>query len=197
MTCFRLSRFLLAAHLLFATPVALANVITFDDIGIVTLPNGYQNLNWDNFATHPGNYFGTGYAAGLISSPNDAFNQFGKPASFSSITPFTFVSGYFTAAWNDGLNITIEGLNGTNVLDLRTIVVSNTGPTLEIFNWTDVTQVEFNSFGGTPNPYVLPPAFHFVLDNLTIDAVPEPGMSLVVAIISLGVIQLRRKWLTP
>ena len=158
-------------------PNGWAAVITFDDINtggtLVSIPNGYAGSNWSNFDAHSGSDIPlSGYTAGLVSSPNDAFNSGGTPSSLSSITPFSFVSGYFTGAWNDGLNITIQGLNGANILDSMTIIVSSTAPTLETFNWTGLTQVTFNSFGGTPNPRYASTGSgtHFVLDNLTINA---------------------------
>src|SRR5450755_3344067 len=92
----------LSTCFLLVTSTGLAGVITFDDIDttispVVALSNGYQGLNWSNFAAHSGSSIPlSGYTAGLVSSPNDAFNLSGTPSSFSSITPFTFVSGYFS-----------------------------------------------------------------------------------------------------
>ena len=176
----------LSVGFLLSPCTGLASVINFDDIDTdlnATLVNGYQGLDWSNFSAQPGSGLpGTGYMAGVVSAPNDAFNEAGDPASFSSVTPFSFVSGYFTAAWKEGLNISIQGLNGTNVLFSRTIIVSSTAPTLETFNWTGLTEVTFDSFGGTPSPNPTGTGSQFVLDNLTINSsVPEPGTPLLFA----------------
>lgn len=176
----------LSVGFLLSPCIGLAGVITFDDIDadpIASLDNGYQGLNWNNFAAARGSSLaGSGYMAGLVSAPNDAFNEGGDPSSFSSVTPFSFVSGYFAAAWNDGLNISIQGLNGASVLFSKTIIVSSTAPTLETFNWAGLTEVTFDSFGGTPRPKPIGIGSQFVLDNLAIDSsVPEPGAPLLFA----------------
>ena len=46
-----------------------------------------------------------------------------------------------------------------------TIVVSSTAPTLETFNWSGLTEVTFNSFGGTPIPrtMALAPSLHWII----------------------------------
>jgi len=189
---------------LLATSTCLAGVINFDDINtgafgsdsLAHISDGYQGLNWSNF----GAIFAlshapiSGYAAGLISSPNEAFNEIGAPASFSSVTPFTFASGYFTGAWNEELNITIQGYNGATLLDSTTIVVSSTAPTLETFNWTGLTEVTLSSFGGTPNPAYATygSGTEFALDNLTLS--PEPATPLLLGLALGGLTLLRRNW---
>lgn len=194
----------LSASFLLATSPCLADVITFDDINtgtsgsdvLVPISSGYHGFNWSNF----GAIFAlshapiSGYAAGLISPPNEAFNEGGTPANFSSTTPFTFASGYFTGAWNEGLNITIQGFTGATLVDSTTIVVSSTAPTLETFNWAGLTEVTFNSFGGTPNPTYAPhgSGTQFALDNLTVNTVPEPGALPLVGVAG-GLILLSRK----
>jgi len=179
-----------------AASTCFAGAITFDDIAVpigynsyVAVPNGYQSFNWNNFdAFYAPGTPNTGYAAGMVSPSNVAFNRSGDPASFSSATQFMFTSAYFTAAWNDGLNITIEGLNGATVVDSTTIVVSATVPTLETFDWTGLTAVDFTSFGGTLHPgYKGKSGTEFILDNLTINAAPEPSALVLVGIgIGLG-----------
>jgi hypothetical protein len=128
-----------------------------------------------------------------MSPPNEAYNEWGTPANFSSPTPFTFTSAYITGAWNSGLNITIQGFNGATMVDSETIVVSSTAPTLETFNWSGLTEVTFNSFGGTPNPTYDGFGTQFALDNLTINApTPEPSGSLLVGV-GLAALTLLRK----
>jgi hypothetical protein len=182
---------------LMAAPACFAGVITFDDIAVAPAPyvlitNGYQSLDWSNFyaAYAPGDP-NSGYLAGMVSPPNVAFNGGGNPASFSSVTPFTLTSAYFTGAWNDGLNITIQGLNGATVVDSTTIVVSATSPTLYSFDWTGLTAVDFASSGGTPHPGYDGAGTQFALDNLTINAVPEPSTALLTCIGLGGLIFFR------
>src|SRR5438874_9751748 len=113
-----------SASFLMATSTVRAGVVTFDDLSTTVgtgnpIPNGYSGLNWLNliWVTAPGSApASSGYGHGLVSSPNEAYNGGGSPASISSATPFNFVSGFFTAAWNDGLQITVTGLNGINTV---------------------------------------------------------------------------------
>jgi hypothetical protein len=179
--------FVLGAALL-AAPSCFGSLITFDDIFVppeydswVPIENGYQTFNWNNFGAFygPGSPL-SGYAAGVVSIPNVAFNLSGAAASFSSPTAFSFTSAYFTAAWMDGLNITVAGLNGSTILDSTTIVVSATTPALVTFDWTGLTQVDFSAFGGTLHQgYSGGPGSEFALDNLTINGTPEPGTALL------------------
>jgi hypothetical protein len=120
----------------------------------------------------------SGYDAGMVSAPNLAYNSFGTPASFSSTTDFTLTSGDFTGAWNDGLSITVQGFSGATMVDSVTFVVSSTAPTRETFNWANLTEVTFSSFGGTRNPLYLGDGTNFAPDNLVVngaDPVPEPA----------------------
>src|SRR5580658_9890020 len=112
-------------------PWAGATVITFSDLDIGSLtaiPNGYAGFNWSNFYLHTSET-GSGYGVGVLSYSGAAYNGLGNPASLSSATPFSFVSSDFTGAWNDGLNITIDGFDGERLLDSTTITVDSTSPT--------------------------------------------------------------------
>lgn len=198
---FRSLLFALALLALFASQSFAGTTITFDDIntngGCCTpIPNGYNGLNWNNFFALDATaspYSMEGYGAGLVSPPNVAFNGGGSPASITSGANFTLTSGYFTGAWNDGLNITITGLENGTPLFNETIVVNSTSPTLETFNWAGINEVDFNSFGGTPNPNYIPfgSGEQFVLDNLTINGgapgVPEPGTLVLFGTGLLGI----------
>jgi hypothetical protein len=181
------TRSLMLAAVLLTACAAFANeLLTFDDINatgfpVAAIPDGYQGFNWTNFGVVNAPAFVpvSGFDAGLISPPNVAFNGVGAPANFSSATAFALTSGYFTGAWNDGLNIMIEGFNGATLEDSTTIVVSSTAPTLETFNWTNLTEVTFDAFGGTKNVNYVGSGTEFALDNLDLNgitsSVPEPS----------------------
>jgi hypothetical protein len=147
------------------------------------VPNGYNGLNWTNFqvsrpvscATAPsqsGCPANNGFSNGVVSPPNVLFNICCVIGSISSLTPFDVVSGYFTGLWNDGLQVTVTGVNSTtNTTCTVTFSVSTTGPTFEVLNVNDVTTVTFLGSGGTHDPNI--PAnvtgTNFALDNLTIN----------------------------
>jgi hypothetical protein len=193
-------KIMVIAGALVAAPQCFADVITFDDITVppgfdshVPILNGYHSFNWNNFDAFygPGTP-NTGYAAGVVSPPNVGFNGAGQPASFSSPTQFTFTSAYFTAAWNDGLNIAVQGLDGATVEDSTTFVVSATVPALITFDWTGLTEVDFSSSGGTLHPGYNGTGTQFVMDNLKVNAVPEPSSAVLVGIALALLLSSRR-----
>jgi hypothetical protein len=185
----------IAAAVLACAASAHATTLTFDSLGDGSpIPNGYGGFNWSNFYTLNGaNNAPSGYANGVVSSPNVAYNAYGNPASFSG-AGFELVSGDFTAAWNDGLSILVQGYNGASLIDTTTFVVNTSGPTLETFDWTGLTSVTFTSSGGTHNPNLDGNGEHFALDNLSV-AVPEPATwaLLLVGFAGLGAVARRRR----
>ncbi len=195
----------LAAATLAASFQAAADTITFDDLsdngGGTPIQSGYAGFIWTRLdvvnttlAQGP-----SGYQLGAVSGTNAVYNPFGSPAEIysSSFTPFTFVGAYFTAAWNDGLTITAWGLdnNGT-VVDETSFVVNAHGPTLETFNWSNVTELEFVGSGGTPG-YSQDGASgtQFLMDDVTLEPVPLPGAAwlLFSGLSGMGLWGLRRK----
>jgi len=177
---------------------ARATSITFDNLtdnGIGTpISNGYEGLNWTNFGvvntTADLALFGQpdGFINGTVSAPNVAFNAFGLPASVSSSTPFVFQSAYFNAGWNNGLSITVNGLLNGVIKDTSTFTVNATGPAvLEIFDWTDINELDFSSTGGTSAGFD-GSGTEFAMDDLIIGATatPEPpSLALALAGIAL------------
>ena len=187
---------LAAAFLLmgFAASSASAVVITFDDLpSQEAISNGYAGLDWANFRALDGSTFSpNGYSNGTVSPHNVAFNLYGDPATISSSTGFNLVGGYFTGAWNDGLQISAVGAPG--VAYSTSFIVNSNAPTYIAFHWNNITSVTFSSSGGSPAGYS---GFgtHFALDNLEVAAaVPEPEeWAMMVASIPLLGWQIRRK----
>jgi hypothetical protein len=176
---------------------ARADFITFDDLpgGFSLVPNGYGGLNWSNFIDVDGNSLpaGSGFRNGIVSSPNIAFNGGGNPALFSSASPFTFVSGYLTGAWRDGLSVEIQGYLAGNLVHDTTITVNTTGPTLFAPNWQNVDTVQFLSSGGTTHPGLTGDGSQFVLDSLTVgQPVPEPSTLVLLSSLTVSLIGFYR-----
>jgi len=173
----------------------MASTITFDDLSGGSIPNGYGGLNWSNFYSLNGDTYGlSGYQNGVVSHSNVVYNAYGDPAAVSG-SPFTFNSAYFTAAWNDRLNIEAIGyLAGTAIYD-TTFVVNTSGPTLETFNWSNIDEVYFRSSGGVNHGYN-GGGEHFAMDNFTINgspaAVPEPASLIVWFVLGGGGIAMSR-----
>jgi hypothetical protein len=179
---------LLAAVLLISLTRTGAATLTFDDLpepvdyGTVT---NYGGLQWTNFSylntVIEARRFGSnGYTFGTVSSPHIAFNFFERPASFMSATPFNLDSAYLTGAWNDGLQVEVQGFVRSTLTYDRIYTVNSTNPALIVFDYVGVNRVTFNSFGGVAHGYPSGRGVYFAMDNLTISAVPEPsGWALI------------------
>lgn len=152
---------------------AHAATVNFDDIAVNRYDwkrlNTYADMSWDNMGV--GNNMGYGYNSGTVSQANTAFNIGGRTATFSSGTPFTFNSAYFTGAFSAGTYIAIG--QGAQRYEM-TFDVLNTAPTLVTFNWTGLYSVSIGWISGNSN------GRQFVMDDLKINdaiegAVPEPS----------------------
>lgn len=202
----------LAATAFFLAGFAHADTITFDDLvpsalsptgyHLANVPQGYAGLAWQNIgvadmsaAAAPHN---SGYGPGTISPTNVAFNSGGDPASFGSATNFTLEQAYFTAAWNDGLEVDVQGfLNGTLQFS-KSFILNTSAPSLITFNWSNINSVSFFSHGGTLVSSI-GSGTHFALDNLSISAVPESDSTLLslAGMLTVGGSMLARRRSTP
>jgi hypothetical protein len=155
--------------------VVLTNLpilITFDDIAATTtgipITNGYGGLVWSNFyALDAFDYTSpSGYQVGVVSGSNVAYNAYGGPASISQSNSFNLVSGYFTAAWVNNLQMQVVGAAAGGMTYSNNYVLSNTNRTFINFGYTGVTNVLFISsgsqvavdnlnVGGNPGPFLL------------------------------------------
>jgi len=170
----------------FYCPSASATTITFDDLSDegsgTPIANGYQGLSWTNWfvLNTPAFTLGSGpngFAAGTVSSPNVAFNGSGDDAIFSN-NAFIFNSAYLTAAWRNDLQVTITGKLLGATIDMVTLSLSATTPTLEIFNWAGIDEIDLSATGGTQDPMYSGDGTEVAMDNLTITtSIPTPEPS--------------------
>lgn len=161
---------------------AQAVVLTFDDVfgdNIAAIPDGYGGLNWENFsytnsASNPA-YEGAGYQNGTESGNYVGFNRYGDPGIVKSSSVFNFSSAYLTAAWNNSLSITVEGLtNGTQRYS-NTVVLNTNDSTLFDFNYLGIDELRFNSAGGVNAGFKDSrgrEGAQFVVDNFTFRQTP-------------------------
>jgi hypothetical protein len=166
--------------------------VNFDNLsscgGGLVLPALYAGFSWSNVYCLDGvNYqFPSGYVNGVVSTNNVAYNGFGNSSSFSSANPFTFNSGYFTAAWRNGLQVNIIGrLNSAQIFS-TTLSLNISGPTFVTLNWAGIDEVDFSALGGS-NPGLRGDGTHFVMDDLLfndvqqvpVEVTPEPATLLL------------------
>lgn len=200
----------LAAGLISISAGANAGLLTFDTLsgdapGVAF--SDYGGLLWSNFyALNPGSsslYDGSGYSTGRVSTPNVAFNGNGEPATVktSDGSNFLFNGGYFSGAWRNGLEVTLEGLIDGIVSRTTKIVVgipTAGGASRFDFDWT-IDELRISSSGGLkPTTDLGGDGTQFVLDNFTFNeqrtSVPEPGALalLGIGLAGLGLTRRRR-----
>jgi hypothetical protein len=180
---------LAASALLFAAR-AQATVIDFDELAEtpngIQIPNGYGGFNWNNFYELDGiTASSSGYLPGTVSQPNVAFNWFANPASLSLANggQFNFSGAYLTAAWNDGLQVGVQGFRRNSLVYDMTVSPSATSPAFFPFNYQNIDSLAFNSFGGSHHDGYRLFGAQFVMDNFTYTLAPEPS-SIALAIIA-------------
>ncbi len=155
-------------------------LITFDDlIGTgLPVPAGYYGLTWSNFYYLDGVAYGepSGFVTGVVSTNNIAYNNNGTPASIVSSSPFNFLSTYMTAAWDDNLQVEVQGYAGSVLSFDNIYALSATNPTFIALNYVGITSALFISSGGTPdfNYSGSGSGSEFAMDNVTILPTPTP-----------------------
>ncbi len=140
----------------------------------IFIPGGTGGLDWGNGGCLNGpNYVNnpSGYAAGATSAPNVALNNAGTPMTLTRNGGglFSLTAGQFTGAWNDNLNLNIQGFLNSNLVATVPATLSAIQPTLlDLSALANVDRVVFTASGGTPHPaYGTIGATHFALDDLS------------------------------
>jgi hypothetical protein len=173
----------LSSNAVLSVTTNIGILITFDDLTGTELPvpAGYNNLTWNNFYYLDGLTYGSasGYTAGLESDPNDAYNGYGTNATITSTVPFGLASAYMTGAWNDGLQVEVQGYVGGSLTYDNTYTLNATAPTFVTFNYSGVTEVQFISSGGTVHSGYGGSGEQFVMDNVTVQFPPTPPVITV------------------
>jgi hypothetical protein len=153
-------------------------------------------LNWDSFnVLNTTSFLASGFVNGTVSPHNVAYNDQANPAAISSMTKtgFNLVDANFTGAWNDRLQIDVFAYSYAGDFYQRTFEVNAKGATKIDFNWNNIVYVNFTSHDGTNAGYGLS-GDQFVMDDLTVTAVPEPEeWAMLMAGIPLVGWQIRRR----
>lgn len=167
---------------------AHAATVTFEDFNLpgdpVAIPDGYQGFNWSfgsginalNFAL---GYAGTGYEYGATSGTHVAYNKDGAAEAhiaWAGQGTFDLIQAHWSSAWLASHNVIFQGRNnGVEVYSPMVLTLNNSGPTLQVFNWTGIDELVI--FSGDLNS-------QWVMDDLQfmaapISAVPEPSSMIL------------------
>ena len=179
--------------------LSFATLLNFDTglTSNVPIPNGYGGLNWSNVvALNADTFVPSGYQNGTVSHAfvalNEDANGVAATATISNPTPFDFNSVYLTGAWNDGMQILVQGFQGANPAYSQTVTVSYYTPTLFNFNYLGVNSVLLSV--AAPGTVIQEGGTYFAMDNLTVNgSVPEPGTFALLVTGLAGVAALRRR----
>lgn len=111
---------------------------------------------------------------------------------------FDLLDAWLTAAWTTGLDVTIDGFNGTTLIGTRTFRIDYTAPTHGVFGLMGLTRAHFRTSGGTPHFELGGLGNILVMDDLSVvryDAVitPEPATLLLVTSGLVAVALARRR----
>ena len=194
--------FIVLLLLLVVGPTALrGDVLDFDDVLAEDgyIPDGYGGFGWVNFGVVCGDCLGSGFDTGTVSGDCVAFNAWAEPASITSSDIFDFNGAYLTAAWRNGLNITVAGYEDDSLKYTTTVVVDTTGPIWfdADNNYIGINRLEFDSFGGE-DVFSNCGGKHFAMDDFeftpsTPISNPAPG-ALLLGSIGVGLVGwLRRR----
>ena len=171
----------LAAALAASFSLAHADVVTFDGVDPhYAIPAGYGGVDWSHFYTVDGLdsfHVQSGYHNAVVSGTDVAFNSGGGPASITAADShgFNLGDGFFTAAWNDGLQVTATATFEDRSTATKTFTLTTGGPVDEVFGWTHLASVRFTSAGGVKHAGFSGQGTQFGLDNLNVSVVPEPA----------------------
>ena len=156
---------------------AHAVTLTFDNLDSWTSVGTYEGFDFDNFyALDAREMVPSGYANGVVSRQNIAYNGSGHAASISAGSAFSLTSAYVAAAWNDGLEVSVVGTLNNVVAFTQSFVVDTARSRLETFNHAAVDKVVFTTSGGIPHlGYTLGFGTQLSLDNLTIGTIGGSG----------------------
>ena len=155
-------------------------IISFEHIApdgeTAEIPDGYRDFIWKNFVAADDEVKpNTGLDYAIHSGEASAFNGFAKPAGFKSpdsADDFDLNSGFFAAAYTNGLEVKVFGYDDGERVARKVFTLDQTQELVTFGRkFDDIDEVKFTARGGTDADPTddNPPAHIFAVDDLFID----------------------------
>ena len=160
----------------FVFDVVPTQTVDFEDLSapngsLEPLPSNYAGFTWTNFGLMEYDEFQLESDSGYrpASGDNLAYNQYGDAASIARGSDFDLESVAMSAAWNEGLQVTLSGYNNGALTGTETFTLAY--GVSQVFELNDaifdnVDEVVFTASGGTDVTTDSGAGTHFALDDL-------------------------------
>lgn len=179
----------LALVLALCSTFTFAGVIGFDDLPGdegASVASGYAGFDWANLGVLGAEaYPGSGYANGMVSTANVAYNRDGATVTISRAGGFDFIGAFFTSAWYDQ-ELSFEGSRDGQVVYASDVswVIDTLAPQWIGLGWLGIDTLTIYNSSGT----------QWAMDDFTVAGeVPEPGTLALLGIAAAGWALRRRR----
>ena len=177
---------LLIGCLFLISGTAYATIIDFESVKPSDFNySGFSNLQCSTYFTQD-----TGYCRGQTTTNGDwvGYTSSTRFIELASPGTFDFYGANITAAWNNGLNVVLQGYNGASLLYTQNFVLDDDIPTWTDSDFFGITRLTVISSGGTDagtpggGSYVSWDDIYINEDRIT-QQIPEPTS---LALLGLG-----------
>ena len=166
-----------AEDFIFAQPPG-ARILDFEDVAhddgyAALITDAYAGFTWTNFGVLETDEYSAEKVSGYRARDGDnlLYNGFGDPAAFARTENFDLESLWLSAAWSDGLNVTIEAWDDGALLGRQVVTLAyGVSALFELDDalFDSVDEVRFVASGGQDVTTDEGTGSHFGLDQMTL-----------------------------